>query len=284
MKTKLLTIALLVSVLVNILALRVPERRPLAGIANECDTPSPAWIFCDGFESGDFSAWDTVIGNPVDFPPALTIADGMLQIVYKNDDPNGAGYLRKDQNRFVQIDPSTMTPHNLSHFFIRKEVKFAPSIGLESDQKKLYYIWGQSDDWHMVLKAEKSLNARGDEPMKIKVVGSDLKTVNGNGRVLTASSTLSHDQLYTLEWEVKLNSDPACDIVVGNCDGETRVWIDDVLVLEATGLKLRNSLAPLGRTRIGNQANDNIDLYDERRYIDNVVVSTEKIGLVAACN
>lgn len=284
MKNKIIAVVVLGLVLLNLLQWKLPESPKFAGVSDECENPDPAWVFCDGFESGDFSAWDTVIGNQEGFPPALTIGDGMLNIIYKNDDPNGQGYLRKDQNRFVQIDPATMTPHNLSHFFIRKEIKFAPSIGMESDQKKLYYIWGQNDAWHMVLKAEKPTGTHGSEPMKIKVVGSDLNHANGVGRVLQASTTLSHDQLYTLEWEVKLNSDPACDLTVNNCDGETRVWVDDVLVLETTGLKLRHTTSPLGRTRFGNQANDNVDLYDESRYIDNVVVSTEKIGLVKACN
>ena len=243
--------------------------------ASECvnwQTSHPDWVFCDDFELGNKDKWNQVAGKATVNGARAYSGNYSLHIPYEDLIPPPPA---TDINRFAQIDLSSQ---NLEHFFVRGYVNFA-SEGTYAEQRKLYYIfgknWGTDVGWDVITSAwyrntpfRHQVNSNGYSWSGLRVPSSDTKKDN----------VFNFDTWYALELEVKLNSSPTCD-TTGACDGLVRVWVNDILQLERTNIKIRNNTEPLGNVRVGAQADDTDFIVDEDRYWDNVVVSRSRIGM-----
>lgn len=83
----------------------VDASRPPPTTVSECGSPDSAWIFCSGFEEGDFSVWDDYDANPADTNQLLS-DPGAFAL-----DGNHVGRLRVPAGRggadFVKVLPRT---------------------------------------------------------------------------------------------------------------------------------------------------------------------------------
>ena len=241
-------------------------------VADECynwQASHPEWTFCDDFEFNNKELWSSSTALVATTNANVNSGSYALHIPYAGTYPPTV-----DANRFVQIDEADMEPNNLHHFFIRGYVYFG-SGGLQAEQKKLYYLWG----------ANNTEELRWDMIVTVWDVGGNLNLwVNTNNYAwsdltvpIVVPGALQYDTWQAVEVEVKENTVADCSL---DCDGEVRVWVNDVRVVEQTGLRIRNNAEPLGDTRVGAQADDLDNSVDENRYWDNVVISTGRIGLL----
>lgn len=208
-----------------------------------CGTPEV--IFYDGFESGSGNTWDYVNPNSqvnTDMPQS-----GMygLNLIYSS-----GSSLKQEQFASKQLDAYQQVFHR---YFLRFEEDFIqPTTSL-------------------------SVATIGDESWPISTIvrryqGDGSKgrlSINIDGNEVVTSKVLDNGQWYCMELEVL-----ADDAGAGN--GIVRLWVDNAIVLEQTGITIADG-DDITYLKQGGLYGDSIGI-PINIYIDNVVVSRQQVG------
>jgi uncharacterized protein YjdB len=147
---------------------------------------------------------------------------------------------------------------------------FIPTLPatMESQNRKLMY-WFPLDE----------PGVHDPDWLVVRAWGHDLSVEASVGTVPTVIGTargaIAFAAWQRLETQITLNSSPTAS------DGTVRVWVNGVLKIEATGLRLITKANPTyagyKEVGIGYQVNASM-LYEESRYWDRLVVSSGRIG------
>ena len=275
----------------------------LAGGFDYSKPQSGGYIFQDGFEAGDLSAWTSGYGNglicsmPGGSAQCGLTPNNSMSFVHSGLHSAQLHYtipasISGNQDINVALVKNFKSP-GLKHFHIRGYVMLHNNGGNLSSgadiQRKLYYLKhypsGGNMDWDVIL----TTHSNGGSSMQLAV----LIDSGNNGRCLgqqgyyanTGAGLLRFDQWYSLEMEAQLSD-------LGQRNGLINVWVDGNLITLADG----NGVAPsaienrcsggtpdsdgLNSFEIGEQADRAGSVaIDEFRYWDDIVVSDSYIGL-----
>ena len=252
-------------------------------------TPAAGPVFQDGFESGGFSAWSSLLSTStvtINSDPRLVRSgaySAQIHYVLCGDSTNTAcGASHQDANRYVEKDFNSRNgfPNGLDHFFLRGYVYLkSPEAGGSKDiQRKLFYLMSPATASHPVydwaaLVDTFATSSTGYLPQVTFTLVNDVAGVPA--LQYYSRTLLNYDQWYSVEIEVQANTPDVAD-------GAARIWINGTMVIEKTGLVFRSNGYSMGITRmlIGDQADrTNYLPVDEYRYWDDIVVSlTGPIG------
>jgi len=237
--------------------------------AGECDNwqaNHPGWLWCDGFESGDplTTAYQDVSAN------GMSVVTGeafegthSLRQTYSQGQVDAGWIIRVDTIGFPD------------HVFLRWYHKFEAGFqGFPPKMARIRYRL-RSGDWSSPFAVHCWLETDGVLALDVQATNST--QANSVGWLPIARTAFSFANAKNIgrwicfEMEMKLNTP-------GAADGLYRLWADDSLIAERTGVDLRGSLT--------NKINEiMLDCYwnggspkAQSRYYDNVVISTQKIG------
>ena len=261
-----------------------------------------ATILSDGFESGNFAAWDSAGGFPNNNPfiettvvRSGTYSYGNSYVICGDSTNSACGAAHQGMGRYLTKNFTSANgfPNGLDHFFLRGYFRIHINLGgtpiIGVGRKLFYWFDSLADTWHGIVAANISSYTFG--------FGSDLGGQNiefGTGTLRnnvpcptsligTCSSVIYNwvpDAWYYLELELQANTP-------GAFDGLFNVWIQKVGVdpipikmLSGTGVSFRGSQTTgMGLIRIGEQADrQNWQVVDELRYWDDIKISTSYIG------
>lgn len=213
------------------------------------------------FESGTVSPY----GDPYSDPAMVAVV---------NDPTGGRGgrvlrlhYANSGGDRNTSIEYYPAAPIRSGSLFFRAYLYVPkPTAAVDAIRKLLYW----HNDPHTSSQVIYSI---------LYLQGNMLRYDGGSGAhnasVLVDAGTYNYfDHWVRVEQEVKLNTP-------GVADGELRVWLDGVLVINKSGCRWLDTAADnLGFYQIGQQVHpmSTDDTYDEYRYFDNVAFSTSRIG------
>jgi len=256
------------SILAILMILPTPTRAQLYSIGSEEATLIPPWNFI----------W--VVGNPTINANLTYVHSGAQSMQLYYVIAGGGGHL--DLNRYIsKTFDSGGYPDGIDHFFIRGYVYVkTPEAGGSKDiQRKLLYLRSfvdlpdyPSHRWHAVVKT--FTTAGTGHLMNICIdAGTDVIGAPTVNHYPDPPVYLNFDQWYCIEAEIKANTP-------GIADGEERLWVDGIKVVEVTGITFRAAGYARGiqKMQVGDQA-DTVNLaVDEYRYWDDVVISASYIG------
>lgn len=234
---------------------------------------APTYLFSDGFESGNFAAWDQVTGTYATVQSLVkhsgTYAAQFRYVICGDSTNSACGAAHQDRN--VQAI-KTFTP-GLPHFFLRTYVYLkTPEAGatVNGVQRKLWYLWADPSNpgnlWSCFLKGE--ITGSNNVPLYFAVQSTPL---GGSSFQVSLNTTLNFNTWYSLEIEIQDST-----VLVAPFDGIVRFWVDGVLKYESTAFSLnRGQNYPLRAFYVGQQADrTNYDPVDEYRYWDDIVIAT----------
>lgn len=266
--------------------------------ANECtdwQTNHPEWIFCDDFESSDplvtsgryFEYGD----NDGDFKLVDSIgvdeSKGM-EVVWQQGEV-GAGGIKvafgRNPNSYMnkqQISPNT----DFREIYYRMYLKVEE--GWEGNPAKLSRatVFTSSEDWrqamiahlwsdgnyHLLLDPASCVDANGTVECTTYNDFDNLQWL-GNKSGITPLFDSDHDDTwFCVEHHVKLN-DP------GQSNGLQEFWIDDSLEARRENMNFTGTYTEYAINAVffENYWNDG-SIKEQKRYFDNIVISTERIG------
>jgi hypothetical protein len=267
---------------------------------NECDNwqiEHPEWIFCDDFESdgpmvttgryfeygdnnGDFVVMEGVgfnnsKGMQVVFQQGEVGAGGMKLAFGRN--PNS--YMNKQQ-----IFPNKDFREIYYRMYLKMgdgwegnpaKLSRATVFTSASDwrQAMIAHLWSDGD-YHLLLDPASCVNASGAVECTTYNDFDHLSWL-GNKSGKTPIFNSDHDDTwFCVEHHVKLN-DP------GESNGIQEFWIDDSLEARREGLNFAGTYTEYAINAVffENYWNDG-SIKEQKRYFDNIVVSTERIGCV----
>ncbi len=232
-------------------------------------------LFADGFESGNFSAWDSAgMYSCSTYGSSYAVDSFKVHSGTKSADfhyviPSDKCASAQDTDVVVlrSFNAGNGYPNGLRHVFIRGYVYFKTPEpgGTEEIQRKLYYI-ADKTDWSMFLTSDGVLGelrlrfSTNNTPYLPSVTYWDL-------------ATLSYDQWYCVELEVALNTP-------GLRDGKLALWVDGEQTFEVHDIDLRGPYTTdAQRFLIGMQSNrTNFLPVDEYRFWDDIVIADAYIG------
>jgi hypothetical protein len=239
------------------------------------------YLFSDGFESGNFSAWTGLGSGNGTYPPTVqstikrsgTYAYQQQYFICGDSTNPACGANSQDFNRYaVEVIIPTQT-----HFFTRGylRVKTPTSPDTSITQRKLIWISdsgaGGGGTYSLVL------NSWTNTPtvLHLSILGQGA-TCYGSQAVVYDLANLSFDTWYSLELEVQLNTPSASPPY----NGIVRLWVDGVQVYSTTTFKVNgNCPAPVQYFSYGRQTNRyNYMAVDELRYWDDIVIDDAYIG------
>jgi len=235
-------------------------------------TGDRAVLLFEDFESGELSKarWSFAVPKAGIATAPQPVHGGQRSLHIPYDLPEGPP-AHRDCNRMVMAN---LTEKQLDHFFVRGYVNLA-STPTPTAQRKLFYIFSHprgEGQWDVIVSAWCKDTVTGDVP-KLCILSnffpySDLRMPAWN------LAPVPYDTWHCLEVEVKLNTPP------DRKDGWVRLWLDDKLIFEKTGVALRKDGRPLGEVGIGYQIDRNGDTRarHEDRYWDDLVIATNRIG------
>ncbi|MCB0344320.1 MAG: hypothetical protein KDD66_04350 [Bdellovibrionales bacterium] len=255
-----------------------------AAFADECtnwQTEHPAWLFCDDFESGSLGSWEDVTD--------ITIASGTgkkhngtysAQLFYPNGS-EGAGWMWK----------KALRPDNANNdaqyvrWWQRWEPGFEWNNGPSGDQK-LFMLqalepqsgWGQTASWkiyvHLVGQEHSGQGVLLNEPYFDRFIWSGGSQWDGQWMGMQQNSTVYRYQ--TDKWECTeievVHNTP------GSSDGRVRVWLNDVLAMDRNNIKLRDEAVSWNALQLNGWYGSPGVPKNQYSWVDQVVVSTERIG------
>jgi hypothetical protein len=135
-----------------------------------------------------------------------------------------------------------------------------PAANMAKAMRKLIYVQRDNNDASFCV---------------IKANGNSLKAEITGSRLFSAGA-FPFDHEVNIEVQITANS------ALGVADGVFRIWNDGTLALDRADIEWLTSTAPFAEIKIGQQTqheqNDKTVLFDEFRYWDNLVVSTQRIG------
>ncbi len=253
-------------------------------------------IFSNGFEGGNFAAWQQIFcgtaGNP-----ELACTNGANEAFINSN----ATYVHSgtyslglwyhiwnlttggthESNRYAQIgfNSSNGYPSGLSEFYTRGYVYIKqpePDATQTQIQRKMIYIkapsWSGGDSqWGVIL------STNWPAPLTWSIAHDGPGCSGVPNERWTNLPTYSYNTWYSLEVHVKANTP-------GVSDGVIQVWVGGILAYTNSAVNLRgNCTTNITRIAYGDQVNQlNMqltDVIDEYRYWDDIVISaTGPIG------
>lgn len=265
----------------------------LAFECNNYETLHPEWIFCDDFEADaplvDSGRYFEYQDDGGEFIRQKSVgydnSHGMRALFQAGEVDAGGLLLAFGRNPGGGMNNGIHSTENYAEIYYRLFVKMQAgwignpvkltraSVITTSDwsQAMIAHFWGQEGT--NVIQIEPASCVSGDT-----VVCSgynDFNNIQWLGPVYGKDSIYSSNEVGTwrcLEFQVKLNAS-------GASDGIQRVWVDGVLDAEKTGLNFVGTYTDYGINYIAfaNYWNGGSP-QEQARYIDNIVVSTTRIG------
>lgn len=261
---------------------------PLTAAADECNnwqTEHPEWLFCDDFESGNLSKWIDVTG--------ITVASGTgkkhngtygAQLFYPQGS-DGAGWMWKKSLRPDNGSSDTQ----YVRWWQRWEPGFEWNNGSGGDQK-LFMLqalepqsgWGQTASWkiyvHLVGQEQSSQGVLPNELYMDRFIWSGGSQWDGQWMGMKQNQTVYRyetDKWECTEIEVKHNTP-------GSSNGRVRVWLNDILAMDRNNIKLRDEAVSWNALQLNAWYGDPGVPKNQYSWVDQVVVSTERIGCAHA--
>lgn len=259
---------------------------PSQGQGSECSNWQTDWILCDGFESGDWSAWSGYTASGL----------GHINVVNtKAFSGNYSANIYYSNPNSIDINLYFYKFLNNDHIFLRGYVYFAqpdPGATIYGQRKLLYWKQTQaaSDEFVCVLSSfDWTYGKTGYVPGKIKL-SNGCETLKATATHPASFNNIPYDatgpglnldfnRWYEIQEEIKLNTP-------GQSDGYMNVWVDGVkdLGLSPQNINIRDTFAEnFGIIEIGRQMDPWISTggfnmvqapqSSEQRYWDNIIIS-----------
>lgn len=254
-----------------------PQTADRAFAVSIAAAPSPAPLFEDDFESGNFAAWTTIVcASGVNCPAVNTNRVHAGTYSYEQryvicSDPTNptCGASHQDINRYPR---KTLSPAPTTLFVRGWLYLKTPEPGGTKDgvQRKVYGFQAANGEWFSFVTMDA---VAGVNRIRLTQNGSSACGVTA-ASFQFGEATL-WDGWHSLEVKVQLNTP-------GLSDGQTALWIDGVqLGSSSTNRNIRGTCTTgIDHVRVGLQADrNNYDPVDEYRYWDDIVFSlTGPIG------
>lgn len=254
------------------------------------DTSHPDWVWCDDFEDSDFTAnyanYDITsisISETASFGGSSSLK---FQYIADNVSP---GHLWRSFGTNPAMTPQSDNGTTFDEIYWRFYVYLEPGwignsekitratmfTGSDWSQGMVAHLWGTADED----------TVRSDPTSCVTGSTVDCSGYNDTGTMTwlggVDGTTNYYDGSFNGQWVavenyVKLNTP-------GSADGIHRVWINDVLEIDNTGLDFRGSYTAHGINAIALESwwNGGADA-TQAKYYDNFVISTSKIGLISS--
>ncbi len=268
------------------------------GIGGECDNwqeDHPQWIFCDDFESDEplekTGRYFEYVDNDGDFTPqngvGLENSKGMEAIWQQGEDDAGGLKLGFGRNPNTYINKQKIYPERdfreiYYRMYLRMEENWVGSPAKLSRatvftsaanwrQAMIAHLWSGKDSC-LLLDPASCVNDNGDVECEKY---NDFDKLHWLGMQNGATSIFNseyNNQWICIEHHVKLNEP-------GESNGLQEFWINDKLETRAENLNFTGTYTEYAINAIffENYWNGG-SIKEQRRYFDNIVVSTEKIG------
>lgn len=252
--------------------------------SGECDNwqlRHSEWLFCDDFESGTLDEWEDVNGISV-AENEDQAHDGQYsaELRYRKGS-TGAGWMWRKRLR----PDSAATDAQ----YIRWWQKWQPGFAwASSDDQKLFMLdalepqhgWGQTASWkiyvHLVGDARKNQGVSENELFLDGFMWDGTSQWSGQWQGLQQNRKIIRYRTGAWECtEIELVHN-----LPGDKNGSLRVWINEQLAAEHEELKFRDEVVSWNAIQLnayyGNGGNG-VPI-DQASWVDQVVVSTERIG------
>jgi hypothetical protein len=237
--------------------------------SGECDNwqaAHPDWLWCDGFESGDSLSvnYQDVSEN------GMAVVSGEA---FEGTHSLRQSYIQGqvDAGWIIRVSDSGFPDHVFMRWYHKFEAGFS---GFPPKMARIRYRL-RSGDWSSPYAVHCWLETDG--VLALDVAATNSTQANSSGWLPIARTAFTFADAKNIgrwicfEMEMKLNTP-------GGTDGLYRLWADDSLIAERTGVDLRGTLT--------NKINEMmLDCYwnggsprAQSRYYDNLVISTAKIG------
>lgn len=203
-----------------------------------CGTPEV--IFYDGFESGTLNTWEYANPNAEANNDKPHIGSKSFDLIY-----NSGTLLKKN----IYANTNLVGEEQLFHrFYLYIEEDF-----IQVDDGVELFLFGTENDWAVILEMKASVGDESKGALTMKIAGANQ----------AVSKILNRGQWYCIEEEVK------------STDGEVRLWVDNSLVLEQTGI---TDLT--GNVEFLRQGGLYSGLIEDAMhlYVDDLVVSRMRVG------
>lgn len=252
---------------------------------DECSSPDSAWIWCDDFEEDRLSSYFEHNAADGSFVRAQGVgiegSAGMRARFGEGQVSAGWLHLAIGQTPDSYMDPVDDGTRKYREIYwrlyVRNEDAWTGGGGYKLsrawilgttdwDKAMMAHVWsGGTDDQHLVIDPASGTDEQGNLVEDSRWLGLEVSDTP-----IFAPENIG--QWYCVEARVRLND-------AGESDGVFRLWIDGRLEAERTGLNWVGSYDEYGINvvKISNYWNDGSPTQQER-YIDNFVVSTERIG------
>lgn len=252
---------------------------------DECSSPDSAWIWCDDFEQDRLSSYFEYNEADGSFVRAQEVGlEGSAGMRGRFDQGQvSAGWLhlaigQTPDSYMDPVDDGTQKYRDIYwRLYVRNEDQWTGGGGekltrawilatADWDKAMMAHVWsGGTDEEHLVIDPASGTDQQGNLVADTRWLGYEATE--------TPIFAAEHiGQWHCVEARVRLNE-------AGRSDGVFRLWIDGQLEAEREGLNWVGSYDEYGVNvvKISNYWNDGSPAQQER-YIDNFVVSTERIG------
>lgn len=259
----------------------------------ECGNPQPGWIFCDDFEQDRLSRYFEYNSAGGSFSRAGSVgvggSSGMRVRWSAGQTDAGALHLAFGRTPQAAFRPADAGTANHREVYWRMYVKFQSGwVGGGADKLSRAFIFSSPSSWAQAMIAHvwsgqggSNVNYLSLDPASGTDEGGTVRTTGyndwGNMRWLGRSQGsnplfANPGRWYCVEAHVKLNS-------AGQSDGTFELWIDGTRDISQSGLNWVGNYSEYGINAIyfENYWNAGSPQAQER-YLDNFVVSTQRIG------
>ena len=276
---------------VTVLASAAPPPPPLSPTANGCASPQPGWIWCDDFEQNRLSSYFEH-ENTASFARVSGVGVGGSTGMRARWSAGqvGAGNLklalgRTPSSYMRPVDAGTAKYRELYwRIYVRNQSgwtggggdklsRAAIMAGSNWQEAMIAHVWsGGTGGSYLVIDPTSGTDAAG---MLRTTRYNDFPNLRWLGETPGRTALFGNGgvgQWYCVEAHAKLNTP-------GQSDGLMELWVNGVLDAQRTGINWVGSYSTYGINVVffENYWNDGSPVAQER-YIDDIVVSTERIG------
>jgi hypothetical protein len=265
---------------------------PSGGLARECDTARPEWLFCDDFESDRSASYFDPNNAGGDFSRTASVgtegSQGMRGIFRPGQENSGS--LKVSIGRNPLTTNSRRGTEDFREIYYRMYLRMQP--GWQGNPAKLSRAtMFTSSDWSQGMFAhlwQGTGNTLAVDPAtcinasnQVACVGyndlPDMVWLGSQSGTTPVFDTANAGQWQCVEHHVRLND-------AGQSNGVSEYWINDRPEASRTGLNFVKSYAAYGINAVlfENFWNDGASPRVQERYFDNVVISTQRIGCGSA--
>ena len=263
-------------------------------MANECQAAEAAWIWCDDFDQdriASYFEYSSASGSFVRTQGVGVDASfGMRTQFAQGQDDAGAlrlAFGRTPSSYVAPVDAGTQDYRELYwRIFLRNQAgwtgggaeKLTRATSLVTGnwaQAMIAHVWsGQNlpERDRLILDPASGTDAAGNLQTTTYNDFGNLRWLGADIGDTALFATAGVGQWYCIEAHVKLND-------AGSSNGVFELWIDDVLDAQRTGLNWVGAYAAYGMNAVFVENFWNVGSpAQQERYIDNFIVSTERIG------